>query len=92
MNEKKTFVFQEVTLQPLNREMKEKVEKQPNLIWQQRVVTSSEGFPITMMYAEILSVQLEKFDANCKRLLLNSTLCQLEFRLKIQVRRWVSFF
>jgi hypothetical protein len=77
--------FSVVTLYPLDRTMNDNVEEQPALVWQTRTIRSAEGVPISMYYAELHTIQLEKFDATCKRLLLNSTLCQLEFRLKIQV-------
>lgn len=76
----------EVTLCPLDREMNDRIERQPRLTWQTKTIRSSEGIPVVISYAEICTVQLEQFDSTYKRLLLNSTLCQLEFRLKISVR------
>lgn len=67
--------------------MNDRIEKQPKLVWQTRTIRSSEGIPCVVSFAEICTVQLEKFDSTYKRLLLNSTLCQLEFRLKISVKR-----
>jgi hypothetical protein len=78
-------VFLDVTLYPLNRENNDTKEEQLSLIWQTQKVMSADGIPVTISYAEVHTLQLEKFDSVCKRLSLNSTLCQLEFRIKIKV-------
>ncbi len=75
-----------MTLYPLNRETNDKKEKQPSIRWEIRKVISADGVPVSIYCAEFHTLQLEKFDSVCKRLSLNSTLCQLEFRLKIKVR------
>jgi len=77
----------DVTLFPLNRETNDKKEKQPSIKWQIRKILSTEGVTVPVLYAEIHNLQLETFDSVCKRLSLNSTLCQLEFRWKIKVNR-----
>lgn len=76
----------DVTLFPLNREINNKKEKQPSIKWQIRKILSGEGTPVSVLYAEIHSLQLETFDSVCKRLSLNSTLCQLEFRWKVKTK------
>ncbi len=70
----------------MNREINVTKEKQPSIGWEIRKVMSTEGVLVSVLCAEIHTLQLEKFDSVCKRLSLNSTLCQLEFRLKIKVR------
>jgi hypothetical protein len=83
--------FLGVTLYPLNREANDKKEEQPSIKWYIRKVMSAEGVPVSVYCAEIHTLQLEKFDAVCKRLSLNSTICQLEFRLKIKVRFHLTY-
>jgi hypothetical protein len=78
--------FLDVTLYPLNRETNDKKEKQPSIEWEIRKVMSAEGVLVSVYCAEVHTLQLEKFDSVCKRLSFNSTLCQLEFQLKIKVR------
>ena len=75
----------EVTLFPLDHDSNDHREKQANLVWQKGTIRSAEGLLVSIWYAEMQVVQLEKFDPSCRRLLFNSTLCQLQFRLKIQV-------
>ena len=75
----------DVTLYPLNRETNDKKEKQPSIKWEIKKVLSAEGTPVSVYFAEVHQLQLEKFDSVCKRLSLNSTLCQLEFQFKIKV-------
>jgi hypothetical protein len=75
----------DVTLYPLNRGTNDKSEKQPSIAWEIKKVMSAEGIPVSVYCAEVHTLQLEQFDSVCKRLSLNSTLCQLEFRLKIKV-------
>jgi hypothetical protein len=77
--------FIDVTLYPLNRETNNKKEEQPSIKWEIRKVMNAEGTPVSVYYAEVHTLQLEKFDSTCKRLSLNSTICQLEFRMKIKV-------
>jgi hypothetical protein len=78
-----------VTLYPLNRETNDKKENQPSIKWEIRKIISAEGILVSLYCAEFHTLQLETFDAVCKRLSLNSTLCQLEFRFKIKVN--ISF-
>ncbi len=69
----------------MNRETNDKKEKQPSIDWELRKVMSADGSLASVYFAEFHTLQLEKFDSVCKRLSLNSTLCQLEFRFKIRV-------
>jgi len=77
--------FLDVTLYPLNRDFNDKKEEQPSIKWEIKKIISAEGIPVSVYCAEVHTLQLEKFDSVCKRLSLNSTLCQLEFQLKIKV-------
>lgn len=79
-----------MTLVPLDQDFSEHREKQANLVWQKGMMRTAEGIPVSIWYAEMHAVQLEKFDPGCKRLVFNSTLCQLQFRLKIQVQSFFS--
>ncbi|CAF0873749.1 unnamed protein product [Adineta steineri] len=75
----------DVTLYPLNRETNDKKEKQLPIKWQIQKVMSAEGTPVSIFYAEVNTLQLGTHDSESKRLPLNSTLCQLEFRWKIKI-------
>lgn len=70
----------------MNRETNDKQETQSSIKWEIKKVMSAEGVPVSVLHAETQLLQLEKFDSVCKRLSLNSTLCQLEFRFKIKVK------
>ncbi|UJR22440.1 hypothetical protein I4U23_025500 [Adineta vaga] len=76
----------DVILYPLNREINDKKEKQSSIKWEIRKVMSAEGATISLFCAEIQTLQLGKNDSESKRLSLNSTLCQLEFRFKVKVK------
>lgn len=75
----------DVILYPLNRDFNDKKEKQPSIKWKIKKIMSAEGIPVSVYSAEVHTLQFEKFDSVCKRLSLNSTLCQLEFQFKIKV-------
>jgi len=75
----------------LNRETNDKKEEQSPIKWEIRKVMSAEGVPVSIYCAETHTLQLEKFDDVCKRLSLNSTICQLEYQLKIKVRFYISY-
>ncbi|CAF1455081.1 unnamed protein product [Rotaria sp. Silwood1] len=76
----------DVTLYPLNREINNKLEQQPSIEWETRDVMSAEGVPASIYYAETNTLELGNFDSVYKRLSFNSTLCQLEYRIKIKVK------
>ena len=77
-------------LYPLNRETSNKKEKQPSIKWETRNVMSAEGVPVSIYYAEVHSIQLGELDSvYYKRLSFNSTLCQLEFQIKIKVQIYI---
>ncbi|CAF1545047.1 unnamed protein product [Rotaria magnacalcarata] len=76
----------DVMLYPLNREANGKTEKEPSITWEIRQVMSAEGIPVSVYYAEMNTLDLGNFDCVYKRLSFNSTLCQLEFRIKIKVK------
>ena len=69
----------------MNRITNDKKEEQPPIKWEIRKIMSAEGILVSVYCAETHTLQLEKFDSVCKRLSLNSTICQLEFRIKIKV-------
>lgn len=46
---------------------------------------SAEGIPVSVYYADVNNLELGSFDCVYKRLSFNSTLCQLEFRIRIKV-------
>ena len=70
---------------PLNRENNDKKEEQPSINWEVKKVLSAEGALVSVYCADFHTLQLEKFESDCKRLSLNSTLCQLEFRFRVKV-------
>ncbi|CAF1212523.1 unnamed protein product [Rotaria sordida] len=76
----------DVILYPLYREANNKKEEQPSIKWEIRQVMSTEGVPVSINYAEINTLELGNFDSVYKRLSFNSTLCQLEFRIKIKIK------
>lgn len=47
---------------------------------------SAEGIPVSIFCADFHTLQLGKNDSECKRLSMNSILCQLEFSMKIKVK------
>jgi len=69
----------------LNREGNDKKEKQPSIKWEIRKVMSADGDLVSIYCAEFHTLEFGKTDSVCKRLSLNSTLCQLEFSMKIKV-------
>lgn len=70
---------------PLNREDNDKKEEQPSLSWEVKRVMSADGTLVSVHCADFHTLQLEKFESDCKRLSLNSTVCQLEFRFHVKV-------
>ncbi len=70
----------------MNREGNDKKEKQRSIKWEIRKVMSAEGVPVSIYCAEFHTLEFGKTDSVCKRLSLNSTLCQLEFSTKIKVK------
>lgn len=73
----------------MNREGNNKKEKQLPIKWEIRQVKSAEDNLVSIYYAEMNTLELGKFDSVYKRLLFNSTLCQLEFRMKIKVKIFI---
>ena len=86
LNNRSNDYVSDVILYPLNREANNKTEKQPSIKWETRKVMTAEGVLVSVAYAEIHTLQLGKLDSVCRRLSFNSTLCQLEFRIKIKVK------
>ncbi|CAF4631911.1 unnamed protein product, partial [Rotaria sp. Silwood2] len=76
----------DVMLYPLNREANNKQEQQPSIEWEKKDVMSAEGVPVSIYFAETNTLELGNFDSVYKRLSFNSTLCQLEFRIKIKIK------
>ncbi|CAF0767474.1 unnamed protein product [Adineta ricciae] len=74
----------DVTLYPLLREGNDKKEKQMSIKWEVRKVMDAEGNSVPLLCAEFHTLKLGKNDSDSKRLSLNSTLCQLEFRFKVK--------
>ena len=81
------FLLLDVTLYPLLREGNDKKEKQMSIKWEIRKVMDAEGNSVSLLCAEFYTLKLGKNDSDSKRLSLNSTLCQLEFRFKVKVSR-----
>ena len=79
----------DVTLFPFDRQIDPQGEEQASLEWQQRTVIDAHGISRSFFYADLQSIRLNKVDGRNARPLYSSKLCQIQYKLQVQVKRLV---